>query len=79
MDKEFLNRKEAAAYVRARGLPLAASTLAKFATVGGGPVMRKFSRNVVYEAAALDDWIAARLSPPKKSTCDPGVVETETG
>lgn len=72
MEKEYLNRREAAAYVRAKGLPCAPSTLSKLATIGGGPKFRKFSRNVVYVATDLDAWIESRLSGPKTSTCDPG-------
>ncbi len=70
MIREFLNRREAAEYVRGKGLPCAKATLAKLATIGGGPVMRKFGRNVVYVPADLDAWITARLSGPKTSTSD---------
>ena len=72
MDTQYLNRKEAAGYVRAKGLPCMPSTLGKLATLGGGPLMRKFGRSVVYTATDLDAWVASRMSPPKSSTCDPG-------
>lgn len=68
MEKEYLNRREASAYIRAKGLPCAPSTLAKLATIGGGPNFMKFSRNVVYTPAALDDWVENRLSGPKPNT-----------
>ncbi len=77
MIREFLNRRESAAYVRDKGLPCAPSTLAKLACVGGGPVMRKFGRNVVHTPADLDSWIAARLSGPKTSTSDQAHSEAE--
>ena len=68
MDKSYLTRREAASYVKEKGLPCAASTLAKRATIGGGPSFRKFGRNVVYTPEALDAWIEARLSDPKPHT-----------
>ena len=65
---EYMNRRESAAYVKGKGLPGAASTLAKLATIGGGPSFRKFGRNVVYTRESLDAWIEARLSDPKPHT-----------
>lgn len=60
--REYLNRKAASEHLKARGLPVAVATLAKYATTGGGPVMQKFGRrSVVYKPADLDDWAAARL------------------
>lgn len=73
---QYLNRREAAEYVRAKGLPCAPSSLAKYATTGEGPRFKKFSRNVVYDPADLEMWIADRLSPSKASTCDQGLPET---
>lgn len=70
MDVYYLNRGEAAAYVREKGLPCAKATLAKLACIGGGPIMRKFGRNVVYLPVDLNAWVAARLSGPKTSTSD---------
>lgn len=70
MEIHYFNRGEAAEYVRGKGLPCTKATLAKLACVGGGPIFRKFGRNVVYLAVDLNDWIAARLSGPKTSTCD---------
>lgn len=75
MFKEYLNREGAALYLRNKGLPCASSTLSKLASIGGGPKFRKFSRNVVYLPAELDEWICSRLSGPKSSTCDPGRPE----
>ena len=68
MTSTFLNRDEAALYVRAMGLPCAKLTLQKYATVGGGPEFQKFGSRVVYTSAGLDRWIAARLSAPVAST-----------
>ena len=68
MSSTFLSRDEAAQYVRAMGLPCAKLTLQKYATVGGGPEFQKFGKRVVYTAAALDRWVAERLSAPAAST-----------
>jgi hypothetical protein len=62
--KEFLTRREASEHLKSRGLPCAVATLAKLATVGGGPQMIKFgTRRVLYRPSALDAWAAAKLAP----------------
>jgi hypothetical protein len=40
------------------------------ATLGDGPIFRKFGRIVVYDPADLDSWALARLSAPLRSTSD---------
>ncbi len=70
MEIHYYNRGEAAKHVRDKGLPCAKSWLAKLACIGGGPIFRRFGRNVVYTASDLDDWIEARLTGPKTSTSD---------
>lgn len=64
----YLDRGQAADYVTQQGLPLAKTTLQKFASVGGGPVFRRFGRRAVYLASDLDAWIARKLSAPRQST-----------
>jgi hypothetical protein len=64
MDSKFLDRTEAADYIKARGLIFSPKTLGKLATVGGGPLYRKFGKRAVYKAADLDAWIESRLSAP---------------
>jgi hypothetical protein len=68
--KQHLTRQEASDYLtNVRGLPTSPKTLAKFATVGGGPEYRKFgSRRVVYEVSALDAWVESKLSRPFANT-----------
>jgi len=61
MNQEFYSRKEAARILCERGIPTAPATLAKLATIGGGPEMCKFGRRVFYTTASLDSWIASRL------------------
>jgi hypothetical protein len=64
----FLNRDEAAAYVRSKGLPCAKLTLQKLASVGGGPEFQKFGRFPVYRVDLLDAWIERKLGDPRAET-----------
>lgn len=70
MLQAYLTRPEAAEYIRARGLILSKNTLQKYATVGGGPMYRRFGRRVVYTPADLDAWIERKLSAPVGSTAE---------
>ncbi|MGJ0394544.1 MAG: helix-turn-helix transcriptional regulator [Methylocystis sp.] len=63
-EQRYLHRKEAAQYLTERGLKVSAGTLAKYATVGGGPDYQHFGNRPVYTPASLDAWIASRLSEP---------------
>lgn len=68
-DKPRLRRCEAATYLEQRyGLTVAVATLAKYATIGGGPVFLKAGRAVLYDTSALDTWAIARLGEPRAST-----------
>jgi hypothetical protein len=66
----LLSRKAAAEFIKDRGVPAEPTTLAKYATVGGGPAMRKFGRRVLYEPNALTEWIEEKLTGPRRSTSD---------
>lgn len=67
-----LRHSEASEYLRlVHGVELSAATLAKFASIGGGPLYQKFGRWPLYEPGALDAWVAARLSAPRRSTSEP--------
>ena len=70
MSERFLNREQAAAFVREKGLPCAKLTLQKLASVGGGPEFQKFGSRVVYTPAKLDRWIESKLSEPIASTSE---------
>jgi len=70
IDSRYLDRREAAEYLAARGLRVAKNTLQKFATIGGGPAYRRFGGRVVYLSSDLDNWIAAKLSAPRHSSSD---------
>lgn len=67
---KYLRRKEAADYLRKHYGHGSPRTLAKLATIGGGPVFHRFGRIVVYEPAALDSWALTGLSGPLHSTSD---------
>ncbi|CCG41812.1 helix-turn-helix transcriptional regulator [Magnetospirillum molischianum] len=70
-NQTFLDRPGAADYIKAKGLPISAGTLRKYATVGGGPRFQKFGRRVVYNPSDLDAWVDGRLTGPLSSTSDP--------
>lgn len=62
--KRMLTTKDAAEY-----LGLAVQTLAKLRVTGGSPPFYKFGRQVLYDRAELDTWIAIRR---RRSTSDSG-------
>ena len=68
MENKFLDRNEAAQYLAERGLRVSKNTLQKWATVGGGPVYRRFGNRAVYQANDLDAWALEKLSAPRRST-----------
>jgi hypothetical protein len=64
-----LRRKLAAEYLEVRwGITIAASTLAKWACIGGGPEFQPFNRTPLYTPAALDSWAVKKLGAPVTST-----------
>ncbi|MCR6631029.1 MAG: hypothetical protein NVV74_13835 [Magnetospirillum sp.] len=69
-EKIYLSRKEASRFLASLGLSIAPSTLAKYATVGGGPKFRRFGRQVKYLPADLIPWAETRLSAPVQSTSE---------
>jgi hypothetical protein len=64
----LLDRRQASEYLSAQGFGIAPRTLAKMASLGGGPEFRHFGRKVRYERPALLVWAQRRLSPPRTST-----------
>jgi hypothetical protein len=70
MHRPYLSRPEAAEYICARGLIVSKNTLQKYATVGGGPVYRRFGNRAVYTTSDLDAWIEQKLSDPIRSTSE---------
>lgn len=69
-----LRRKEAAQYLgEQHGVPIAVATLAKMATVGGGPQITYFGRIPLYDRQDLDAWAAEKLCRSVASTAERGV------
>lgn len=70
-EKPRLRRAEVPDYMlRKHGIPVARATLAKMATVGGGPAFQHSGRIPLYHVDDLDDWAAERLSKPVRSTAE---------
>ena len=67
---KYLKRPDASAYVGERGLLIAKGTLAKLATLGGGPKYSLFCGRAYYLPDDLDAWITAKLSAPRQSTSE---------
>ncbi len=70
-EKPRLRRSEVPEYMlRKHGIPVSPATLAKMATVGGGPAMQHAGRIPLYHLNDLDAWAAERLSKPVRSTSE---------
>ena len=68
-----MRRAEASNYLFANhGIQRAPATLAKLATVGGGPTFRHAGRFPLYTPDALDAWAASIMSGEKRFTSDMG-------
>jgi len=66
-----LRRKQASEYIIKNWNQQASpKTLAKLATVGGGPVFRKAGRFPLYDPEDLDQWAASRIGPRRRSTSE---------
>lgn len=76
IDSRYLDRREAAEYLTARGLRVARNTLQKLATIGGGPAYRRFGGRVVYMSTDLDAWITTKLTPPRFSSSEAKVAQS---
>ncbi|WP_029042579.1 hypothetical protein [Cucumibacter marinus] len=69
--KPRLRRKEVPAYLLEKyGVQVSASTLAKKATLGGGPAIEYFGRIPLYSTDALDQWVAENLGGRVHSTAE---------
>ena len=67
---KYLRRHAAADYLKSKYGFGARATLAKLATVGGGPKFRKLGRIPLYTEEWLDDWAEASLGQPMSSTSE---------
>jgi len=70
---QYRRRIEASEYLKDKwGLRYAPATLAKLASVGGGPAFVHAGRFPLYPQTALDAWARSRISPLKRLTSDSG-------
>jgi hypothetical protein len=70
---QFLRRRAAAEYLKARFGFGSERTLAKLACTGGGPIFRKASESIVlYALEDLDAWALAQIGSPRRSTSEGG-------
>jgi len=66
-----LRRRDVPNYLASKhGIDIAVSTLAKMATVGGGPAMQYSGRIPLYHIQDLDTWAERRLSKAVRSTSE---------
>lgn len=71
--KPRLRRWEASEYLGlVHGLTVATATLAKLASVGGGPSFQKNGRFPLYPTTELDRWAGERLGRLVSSTSEAG-------
>ena len=75
----YLRRKQAAAYLLENYGFGSAKTLAKLATLGGGPEIFYAGRLPLYVQEKLDDWALAKISPPVRSTSEKKIGGGMTG
>ncbi len=67
----YLRRADAARYLReAYGIPCVATTLAKYACIGGGPAFRRAGKFPIYSRDDLDAWAKQRLGKLVHSTSE---------
>lgn len=66
-----LRRSEVPAYLLEKhGVVVAKKTLDKLFTVGGGPEVEHFGKIPLYTPAALDAWVAQKLTAPRRSSSE---------
>jgi len=65
---QYLRRKDAAAYLKAKYGFCSVATLAKLATIGGGPEFQYLGDIPLYVEEKLDAWALSKLSTPVRST-----------
>jgi hypothetical protein len=71
--KPRLRRGEASEYLRlVHGIEIAPTTLAKYATVGGGPAFQRLNRTPLYPTRNLDEWVFSKLGRLRSTSSEPG-------
>jgi hypothetical protein len=70
--RTYMTRNDASRHLQQTyGLRCSPQTLAKYASIGGGPVFRKAAAQAIYTEADLNAWAEARISGPRASTSTP--------
>jgi hypothetical protein len=64
------SRRGASDFLKTLGYQVAPATLAKYATVGGGPIYEKFGNKPYYPENALLAWVASKTSAPRRHTSE---------
>jgi hypothetical protein len=65
-----LNRQDAARFLSQRGLPIAATTLAKKAVEGSGPPYAVWNGRALYSVDDLLKWAEVHLGPKIRNTAE---------
>jgi hypothetical protein len=65
---QYLRRKQAGEYLKAKFGFGSEKTLAKLACIGGGPEFRKAGAAAIYEPPKLDEWALSKIGEPRRST-----------
>jgi hypothetical protein len=68
--KRSLTRREASEYLIANWFPVSRNTLAKLATIGGGPIFSKAGRVPLYAEEDLDQYAREKIGPRVSSTSE---------
>lgn len=74
-DIQYLRRKQAGEYLKTKYGFCSEKSLAKLATVGGGPIFHKAGTAALYAPKALDEWALAKISAPVRSTSEQPEVD----
>jgi len=69
-DQKYLRRAEAAAYLQKQYGAYSVQTLAKLASIGGGPRFQKMGAFPLYKIDDLDAWALSRMSASVNSTAE---------
>jgi hypothetical protein len=70
-----LRRRPGADALTEAGYPTAPATLARKASVGGGPPFRKYGRYPLYRWADLLEWAESRMGPLVTTTSEADVAD----
>lgn len=71
MTEKLLRRTAASIYLEEEhGVTRAPTTLAKYASVGGGPKITYVGEQPHYDPRNLDEWVKAQPSPPVETATE---------